>query len=151
MGNNKPNKALTIEQREKALIEIDAMDEDADIAPNAILFTANEVQELPEVKKPDIVLGRDTKLEPIGTVTTIVDSVVVVQASSSGEVRVLDAGTVVVVMKPAEGDSDPIKEVLGEVSHHVVYNDSSAELRQRVEFILNASLFYARSLRLLDQ
>ncbi|KAK3828878.1 MAG: Gar1/Naf1 RNA binding region-domain-containing protein [Benniella sp.] len=114
MGN-KRNKALTIEQREKALIEIDAMDDDADIAPNAILFTANEVQKLPEVKRPDIVLGRDTKLEPIGTVTTIVDSVVVVQASSSGEVRVLDAGTVVVVMKPAEGDNDPIKEVLGEI------------------------------------
>lgn len=120
MGD-KRNKPLTIEQREKALIEIDAMDEDADIAPNAILFTANEVQELPEVKKPDITLRQDTKLETIGTVTSIVDSVVVVQASASGEVRVLDAGTVVVVMKAAEGDSDPIKEVLGEVGRHVAY------------------------------
>lgn len=112
----KRNKALTMEQREKVLIEIDAMDEDTDLAPNATLHTANEILQLPEVKKPNIVFGSKTKLVSIGAVMTIVDSVVVVQAFSSGEVRVLDTGTAVVVMKAKEGDGEPDKEVLGEVS-----------------------------------
>ncbi|KAG0006883.1 hypothetical protein BGZ65_002291 [Modicella reniformis] len=113
--SGKRNKALSIEQREKALIEIDAMDEDADVEPNAILYTTNEILQLPEVKKPEITFRSDSKLEAIGTIMTIVDSVVVVQASSSGEVRVLDAGTVVVAMKEKEGDDQADKEILGEI------------------------------------
>ncbi|KAI8349031.1 Gar1/Naf1 RNA binding region-domain-containing protein [Mortierella sp. GBAus27b] len=111
----KRDKALTIEQREKALIEIDAMDEDTDITSNGILHTVNEIVQLPEVKKPDIVLGPDSRLEPIGAVTTVVDNVVVVQASSSGEVRVLDTGTIVAIQKVKEEDSEGDKEVLGEI------------------------------------
>ncbi|KAI8361575.1 Gar1/Naf1 RNA binding region-domain-containing protein [Mortierella sp. GBAus27b] len=107
----KRDKALTIEQREKALIEIDAMDEDTDITSNGILHTVNEIVQLPEVKKPDIVLGPDSRLEPIGAVTTVVDNVVVVQASSSGEVRVLDTGTIVAIQKVKEEDSEGDKEI----------------------------------------
>ncbi|KAI1314321.1 hypothetical protein EDD11_002305 [Mortierella claussenii] len=105
--------AMTIEQREKALIEIDAMDDDDEATPSDILHTANEIIQLPEVKKPDIVLGPDVVLEPIGTVMSIVDNVVVVQAASSGEVRVLDAGTITAVMKPKDGEKET--EVLGEI------------------------------------
>ncbi|KAF9571864.1 hypothetical protein EC968_010592 [Mortierella alpina] len=110
-----PTTALTLEQREKALIELDAMDDDEDAAPNTILHTANEILQLPEVKKPDVVLGPDAKLEPIGTVVSIVENVVVVQAASSGEVRVLDAGTVAAVVGPTEDGKEPEREVLGEI------------------------------------
>lgn len=110
-----PTTSLTLEQREKALIELDAMDDDEDAAPNTILRTANEILQLPEVKKPEVVLGPDAKLEPIGTVVSIVENVVVVQAASSGEVRVLDAGTVAAVVGPTEDGKEPEREVLGEV------------------------------------
>ncbi|KAF9110603.1 hypothetical protein BGX27_006128 [Mortierella sp. AM989] len=109
------NSAMTVEQREKALIEIDEMDEDDDITPSKILHTVNEIIQLPEVKKPEIVLGPDTVLEPIGTVMSIVDNVVVVQAASSGETRVLDAGTVAAVMTPESEGSEAKREVLGEI------------------------------------
>ncbi|KAF9956689.1 hypothetical protein BGZ72_002575 [Mortierella alpina] len=110
-----PTTALTLEQREKALIELDAMDDDEDAAPNTILHTANEILQLPEVKKPEVVLGPDVKLEPIGTVVSIVENVVVVQAASSGEVRVLDAGTVAAVVGPNNDGNEPGREVLGEI------------------------------------
>ncbi|CAO3563670.1 unnamed protein product [Mortierella alpina] len=110
-----PTSALTLEQREKALIELDAMDDDEDAAPNTILHTANEILQLPEVKKPEVVLGPDVKLEPIGTVVSIVENVVVVQAASSGEVRVLDAGTIAAVIGPADDGKEPEREVLGEI------------------------------------
>jgi hypothetical protein len=108
---------MTKDQREKALIEIDEMDEEDESGTNTTLHTANEIIQLPEVKKPDITLGPDVHLEPIGSVMSIVDSVVVIQASSSGEVRVLDSGTVVAVVSPKDGEKDEQKEVLGEVRH----------------------------------
>ncbi|KAG0205385.1 hypothetical protein BGX28_003006 [Mortierella sp. GBA30] len=110
-----PKTALTLEQREKALIELDAMDDDEEVAPNTVLHTANEIVQLPEVKKPDIVLSSDSKLESIGTVMSIVDNVVVVQAASSGEVRVLDAGTIAAVVAPKEEDKEEQREILGEI------------------------------------
>ncbi|KAF9084342.1 hypothetical protein BGX23_010602 [Mortierella sp. AD031] len=110
-----PKTALTLEQREKALIEIEAMDDDEDATPNTILHTTNEILELPKVEKPNIELGPDIVLSPFGSVMSIVDNVVVVQAHSSGEVSVLDSGTVTAVMTPAEGDQEAVKEILGEI------------------------------------
>ncbi|KAG0379599.1 hypothetical protein BGX24_012556 [Mortierella sp. AD032] len=107
--------ALTLEQREKALIEIEAMDDDEDASPSTILHTTNEVLELPRVEKPNIELGPDVVLSPFGSVMSIVDNVVVVQAHSSGEISVLDSGTVAAVMTPAEGDQAAVKEILGEI------------------------------------
>ncbi|KAG0321520.1 hypothetical protein BGZ99_003872 [Dissophora globulifera] len=109
------NKSMTIEQREKALIEIDAMDDDDEVAPTTTLYTANELVELPAVQKPQVHLGPSSKLEPIGSVMSIVDSVVVVQAASSGEVRVLAEGTVAAI-KGAMVEGEPEQpEVLGEI------------------------------------
>ncbi|KAG9325953.1 hypothetical protein KVV02_005797 [Mortierella alpina] len=110
-----PTTSLTLEQRERALIELDAMDDDEDATPNTILRTANEISQLPEVKKPQVVLGPDAKLEPIGTVVSIVENVVVVQAASSGEVRVLDAGTVAAVVGPTDDGKESEREILGEI------------------------------------
>lgn len=91
------------------------MDDDEDASPNAILHTTNEILELPKVEKPNIELGLDVVLTPFGSVMSIVDNVVVVQAHSSGEVSVLDSGTVTAVVTPAEGDQEAVREVLGEV------------------------------------
>ncbi|KAF9170231.1 hypothetical protein BGX20_009236 [Mortierella sp. AD010] len=111
-----PHSVMTVEQREKALIEIDEMDEEDEATSGKILHTANEIVQLPEVKKPEIVLGPGTVLDPIGTVMSIVDNVVVVQAASSGETRVLDAGTVAAIMGPKnEETGEEQREVLGEI------------------------------------
>ncbi|KAF9933607.1 hypothetical protein FBU30_005046 [Linnemannia zychae] len=114
-GPSRSRQPLTLEQREKALIEIEAMDDDEDVSPNTILHTTNEIIELPRVVKPDIELGPDAILSPFGSVMSIVDNVVVVQAHSSGEISVLDSGTITAMMTPAEGDKEAIKEVLGEI------------------------------------
>ncbi|KAF9151556.1 hypothetical protein BG015_006526 [Linnemannia schmuckeri] len=114
-GHARSKSALTLEQREKALIEIEAMDDDEDASPNTILHTTNEILELPKVEKPNIELGPDVVLTPFGSVMSIVDNVVVVQAHSSGEVSVLDSGTVTAVMTPAEGDQEAVSEILGEI------------------------------------
>ncbi|KAF9906910.1 hypothetical protein EC991_011473 [Linnemannia zychae] len=107
--------ALTLEQREKALIEIEAMDDDEDASPNTILHTTNEILNLPRVEKPNVELGPDVVLSAFGSVMSIVDNVVVVQAHSSGEVSVLDSGTVTAVTTPAEGDQAAVREILGEI------------------------------------
>ncbi|KAF9340994.1 hypothetical protein BGZ91_011469 [Linnemannia elongata] len=114
-GHAHSKSALTLEQREKALIEIEAMDDDEEASPNTILHTTNEILELPKVEKPNIDLGPDVVLTPFGSVMSIVENVVVVQAHSSGEVSVLDSGTVTAVMTPAEGDQEAVREVLGEI------------------------------------
>lgn len=109
---------MTIEQRQKARQAIDAMDDDdsdGEGETNGTLHTAHEIVQLPEVTKPNVVIGPDTKLEVIGTVYAMVDNVVVVQANSSGDTRVLDSGTVVAVTKEQAGDQPAQREVLGEV------------------------------------
>jgi hypothetical protein len=110
-----PHKKLTREEREKALIAFDAMNEDEEPTPTTILHTANEILQLPEVKRPDIVLGPEAVLEVMGTVMSIVDNVVVVQAAQSGEVRVLDSGTLAAIMGLQGEDGIQSREVLGEV------------------------------------
>jgi len=111
-----PHKKLTREEREKALIAFDAMNEDEEPTPTTILHTANEILQLPEVKRPDIVLGPEAKLELMGTIMSIVDNVVVVQAAQSGEVRVLDSGTIAAIHGPKNEEGFQTSEVLGEVS-----------------------------------
>ncbi|KAF9408535.1 hypothetical protein BGZ76_005852 [Entomortierella beljakovae] len=106
---------MTIDQREKHLIEIDEMEDDDEATPSTVLHTANEILQLPEVKRPDITLGPDTVLEPIGAVMYIVDNVVVIQAASSGEVRVLDAGTVTAVTATNIETQETQREILGEI------------------------------------
>lgn len=91
------------------------MDDDEESSPNTILHTTNEILELPKVERPNIELGPDVVLTPFGSVMSIVENVVVVQAHSSGEVSVLDSGTVTAVMTPAEGDQEAVREILGEV------------------------------------
>ncbi|KAG0040242.1 hypothetical protein BGZ82_004246 [Podila clonocystis] len=114
----KAHAGMTIEQRQKARQVIDAMDDDdsdGEGETNGTLHTAHEIVQLPEVTKPNVVIGPDTKLEVIGTVFGIVDNVVVVQANSSGDTRVLDSGTVVAVIKEQEGDQPAHREILGEI------------------------------------
>lgn len=119
-----PKKKLTPEEREKALIAFDAMNEDEEPAPTTILHTANEILQLPEVKRPDIKLGPDAKLEVMGTVMSIVDNVVVIQAAQSGEVRVLDSGTIAAFLGAKDENGIQSREVLGEVrSTSYVSND----------------------------
>ncbi|KAF9135885.1 hypothetical protein BGW39_010700 [Mortierella sp. 14UC] len=114
-GPTHSRSALTLEQREKALIEIEAMDDDEEASPNTILHTTNEILDLPRVEKPNIELGPDVVLSAFGSVMSIVDNVVVIQAHSSGEVSVLDSGTVTAVMTPAESDQAAVREILGEI------------------------------------
>ncbi|KAF9318808.1 hypothetical protein BG003_010536 [Podila horticola] len=114
----KAHAGMTDEQRQKARKAIDAMDDDdsdGEGETNGTLHTAHEIVQLPEVTKPNVVIGPDTKLDIIGTVFGIVDNVVVVQANSSGDIRVLDSGTVVAVTKEQEGDQPAQREILGEI------------------------------------
>ncbi|KAF9584190.1 hypothetical protein BGW38_007289 [Lunasporangiospora selenospora] len=107
--------ALTLEQREKVLMAIDAMDGDSDMASGGALHTANEITQLPEVKKPEITLTPETHLDPVGAVQSIVENVVVVESFGSGDVQVLDSGTIVAVIRKGEDGSADEREVLGEI------------------------------------
>ncbi|KAF9970141.1 hypothetical protein BGZ73_007251 [Actinomortierella ambigua] len=113
-----PTTSLTIEQREKALIELGDMEEDDEEggrgAAAGFLRTKNEVVQLPEVTKPQIELTADKHLEEIGAIYAMVDNVVVVEAANSGDVSVLDAGSVVVVVDQSNPDKAE-KIILGEI------------------------------------
>ncbi|KAG0097854.1 hypothetical protein BGZ93_001806 [Podila epicladia] len=131
----KAHAGMTIEQRQKARQAIDAMDDDdsdGEGETNGTLHTAHEIVQLPEVTKPNVVIGPDTKLEVIGTVFGIVDNVVVVQANSSGDIRVLDSGTVVAVTKEQEGDQPAQHEILGEPLKAMKGSDASNRFDEEV-------------------
>ncbi|KIW65863.1 hypothetical protein PV04_08081 [Phialophora macrospora] len=58
------------------------------------LRTANErVEEV--IPKPDIIVTDDMKIEELGTVEFVVESTVVIKAKTSGEYRVLEAGSLI--------------------------------------------------------
>ncbi|OBT72764.1 hypothetical protein VF21_08637 [Pseudogymnoascus sp. 05NY08] len=56
------------------------------------LRTKNEVPE-EVIPKPDVVLAADTPVTELGTVTSIVDTMVLIAATTSGEFRVLESGS----------------------------------------------------------
>ncbi|KAJ9615921.1 hypothetical protein H2200_001998 [Cladophialophora chaetospira] len=61
------------------------------------LRTANErFEEI--IPKPDIVVTEDMKIEELGNVEFVVESTVVIKAKTSGEYRVLEAGSLICLM-----------------------------------------------------
>ena len=56
------------------------------------LRTKNEVPE-EVIPKPDVVLAADTPVTELGSVTSIVDTMVLIAATTSGEFRVLESGS----------------------------------------------------------
>jgi H/ACA ribonucleoprotein complex non-core subunit NAF1 len=98
---------MTIEEREKLLIDISWMD-DEDGAANNVgepLRTRNEIKDI-VVQRPTVTLKPEAKIVEIGTVYAVVESTVVVQGQVSGDERVLDSGSLFVFED---------KEILGEV------------------------------------
>lgn len=59
----------------------------------ASIKTKNEMVDA-KVEKPDVVITTGMKMEELGTVASLVDSIVVVKANVSGEYRVLEYGSV---------------------------------------------------------
>ncbi|KAF1979525.1 NAF1-domain-containing protein, partial [Bimuria novae-zelandiae CBS 107.79] len=75
----------------KRLLEGDMDEDDAAASKTAKVRTQNEVDET--YVKPDINIIDDTKITELGTVESIVDNVVVIKASISGDYHVLEAGS----------------------------------------------------------
>jgi H/ACA ribonucleoprotein complex non-core subunit NAF1 len=97
---------MTIEEREKALIDISYMDEEEDASgQDGPLRTRNEVQKV-VVQRPTITIKPEANIVEIGSVYAIVGDTVVVQGNVAGNEQVLDSGSLFVF-----GD----REILGEV------------------------------------
>lgn len=98
---------MTIEEREKALIEVSYMDDDED-GPSkdaGPLHTQNEIIN-PVIQKPTITLSPDAILVHIGHIYGVIDNVIVVQGNTSGDDKVLDTGSLFVYED---------REIMGEV------------------------------------
>lgn len=90
-----PRKRMTSKEREEILIKFDEMDEEDGPKEPTVPHTKNEVLVAP-VKKPEVEITPDMELQEIGTVSNIVDNVVVVQANVDGDYQVLDSESVLV-------------------------------------------------------
>ncbi|KAI9193380.1 Gar1/Naf1 RNA binding region-domain-containing protein [Polychytrium aggregatum] len=90
-----PSSRLTLAEREKILI---AGDEDEHGRSGGILRTKNELEKLPPVEDlSHISVPADLPLVPVGMVYAIVDDLVVVEAQASGDIQVLDMGSVLLL------------------------------------------------------
>ncbi|KAH8550271.1 Gar1/Naf1 RNA binding region-domain-containing protein, partial [Umbelopsis sp. PMI_123] len=129
-----PTKTMTIEEREKALIDISYMDEEEDASgQDGPLRTRNEVQKV-VVQRPTITIKPEANIVEIGSVYAIVGDTVVVQGNVAGNEQVLDSGSLFVF-----GD----REILGEIFetfgpvakplYSVRFNDASEIDKERTK------------------
>ncbi|KAG2183905.1 hypothetical protein INT44_008916 [Umbelopsis vinacea] len=101
-----PTKTMTIEEREKALIDISYMDEEDDgKGEDGPLRTRNELQKV-VVQRPTITIKPEANIVEIGSVYAVVGDTVVVQGQVAGNEQVLDSGSLFVYED---------REILGEV------------------------------------
>ncbi|CAO3661428.1 unnamed protein product [Umbelopsis ramanniana] len=101
-----PTKTMTIEEREKALIDISYMDEEDDgRGEDGPLRTRNELQKV-VVQRPTITIKPEANIVEIGSVYAVVGDTVVVQGQVAGNEQVLDSGSLFVYED---------REILGEV------------------------------------
>ena len=97
---------MTIEEREKALIDISYMDEEDDgRGEDGPLRTRNELQKV-VVQRPTITIKPEANIVEIGSVYAVVGDTVVVQGQVAGNEQVLDSGSLFVFED---------REILGEV------------------------------------
>lgn len=103
-----PTKSMSIEEREKALIDISWMDDEDGSNTNAgePLRTKNEIKDI-VVQRPTVTIKPEAKIVEIGTVYAVVENTVVVQGHVSGDEQVLDSGSLFVFED---------RDILGEVS-----------------------------------
>ncbi|KAJ1559297.1 hypothetical protein HK096_001039, partial [Nowakowskiella sp. JEL0078] len=87
---------MTAKEREKALIEIDEMNDDNDngLISGSVIRSKNEIIKLPPVAPIDVEIPPHLPLCPVGTVYAVVDDLVIVQAEDISESRVLDAESI---------------------------------------------------------
>ncbi|KAI8578302.1 hypothetical protein K450DRAFT_301300 [Umbelopsis ramanniana AG] len=129
-----PTKTMTIEEREKALIDISYMDEEDDArGEDGPLRTRNELQKV-VVQRPTITIKPEANIVEIGSVYAVVGDTVVVQGQVAGNEQVLDSGSLFVYED---------REILGEVFetfgpvarplYSVRFNDASEIDKERTK------------------
>ncbi|KAK4240528.1 Gar1/Naf1 RNA binding region-domain-containing protein [Achaetomium macrosporum] len=91
---------LSIEETARLLMAADGDGEgDGDGAgkskgAGAVLRTKNEMPE-EVLPKPDVTITPEMKIEPLGTIETILENIVVIKSQTPGEVQVIEVGSVV--------------------------------------------------------
>lgn len=83
---------MSAEEQVKILMREEA-GEDNDISKSKLLRTEHEIVD-EQVKKPDIVVTNDMNIVMLGKVETIVENVILIKASNSGDYQVLETGSV---------------------------------------------------------
>lgn len=91
-------KLLSVEEQARILMEGDGGSDDEGGASKgkgagSQLRTKNEVPE-EVIPKPDVTITPEMKIEELGTVEAIVESILLIKAKTSGEYRVLESGSV---------------------------------------------------------
>jgi H/ACA ribonucleoprotein complex non-core subunit NAF1 len=88
------------------LLMAESMDEPG--ATKAKVKTLNEVEE--QYEKPDITVTEETKITELGKVESVVDNIVVVKASVSGDLQVLESGSALCLQN---------RTVIGKISEQI--------------------------------
>lgn len=123
----------------------DEDDEDGDGAtrPRGIgapLRTKNELPE-PVPPRPDVIITPDMKIEPVGTVWSIVENTVCVMSNSSGEHQVLDIGTI--LCKEDRTVLAVIAEIMGPVTKPIYVMRFEPEYLKELDLSLGQTIFYS--------
>lgn len=142
-SDNEGYELLGVEETARLLMAETGSDDEGDRGKTgnaAQLRTKNEMQE-EAVPRPDVTITPEMKLEEVGIIEHIVDSVALVKAATPGEYQVLDHGSVLCTAERVVVGA--VSEIIGNVlqpMYTVIFN--SAEEIQQLQLAVGTKLFY---------
>ncbi|KAG6004045.1 hypothetical protein E4U21_001441 [Claviceps maximensis] len=135
---------LSVEEMGRLLMEAEGgSDDEGDRGKGtsaAQLRTKNEIAEV-ILPKPDIIITEEMKVEELGSIENIVDSIVLIKAITPGEYQVLDTGSVLCTADRTV--IGVVAETIGKVLQpmYTVYFSSAEEIKE-LGLEMGTKLFY---------
>lgn len=135
---------LSAEEQARILMEVDSDEERDGPGKNGGGIQPRTKHEIVEevIPKPDVIITSDMKIEVLGAVQSIVESMVVVSGKASGEHKVLETGSVVCLEDRSV--IGVISETLGRVQQpfYCIRFTNDEEIK-RAGVSVNTKIFYA--------
>ncbi|KAJ6789369.1 hypothetical protein PWT90_00922 [Aphanocladium album] len=147
-SDNEGYELLGVEETARMLMEAEGGSDDEGGGPSggksgggAQLRTKNEVAEEAAIPRPDVTITADMKLEELGAVEHIVDTIALVTGVTPGEYQVLDSGSVLCTAERVVVGA--VAETIGKVTRpmYTVRFNSADEIAQ-LGLTVGTTLYY---------
>ncbi|KAH7319886.1 Gar1/Naf1 RNA binding region-domain-containing protein [Stachybotrys elegans] len=144
-SDNEGYELMGVEETARLLMEAEGgSDDEGDKAKGAGAQNLRTKNELPEevIPRPDVTITPDMKIEELGAIEHIVDTIIVIKAITPGEYQVLDTGSVVCTAERVVIGA--VAETIGKVLQpmYTVYFNTPEEI-QELGLKVGDKIFYA--------